>query len=127
MSTMIPPTDSEAHSSTLSFRSQSTQQDLAGDSIEQSLPRTSTEIEMATPTPHRAGQPLFLSNPPSRTISHAEGSIQFIDPENRQGNISSGRPGLTPPSLSSESSVAQMIRFDRLGGLIPEEQIVRLR
>ena len=82
---------------------------------------------MASPTPHRAGQPLFLSNPPSRTISRAKGSIQFIDPENRQGNISSGRLGLTPPSLSSKLSVAQMIQFDRLGGLIPEEQIVELR
>src|SRR3984893_5607501 len=82
---------------------------------------------MASPTPHSVGQPLFPSNPPSRTISRAEGSIQFIDPENRRGNISSGRPGLTPPSLSSESSVAQTIQFDRLGGLIPEEQIVELR
>src|ERR1700730_7443212 len=126
MSTRIPLTDSEAQSSTLSFRSESTQRDLAEDSLEQSIPRTSTEIKMASPTPHRTGQPLFLSNPPLRTISCAKGSIQFIDPENRRGNISSGRLGLTPPSLSSKLSVAQTIRFDRLGGLIPEEQIVEL-
>src|ERR1700736_2033969 len=102
MSTRIPLTDSEAQSSTLSFRSESTRRDLAEDSVEQSLNWTGTEIEMASPTPHRAGQPLFPSNPPSRTISRAEGSIQLIDPENRRGNISSGRPGLTPPSPSSE-------------------------
>ena len=118
--------DSEAQSSTLSFHSKSTRQDLAEDSIKQSLNQTGMEIEMVSPTPHRAGQPLFPSNPPSRTISCAEGSIKFIDPENRWGNISSGRPGLTPPSLSSELSVAQTIRLDRLGGLIPEEQIVEL-
>src|ERR1700730_7602459 len=112
MSTRIPLTDSEALSSTLSFRSESTRRDLAEDILEQSNPRIGTEIEMASPTPHRAGQPLFPSNPPSRTISRTEGSIQFINPENRQGNISSGHPGLTPPSLSSKSSVAQTIRFD---------------
>ena len=127
MSMRIPLTDSEALSSTLSFCSESTQWDLAEDILEQSNSRIGTEIEMASPTPHRAGQPLFPSNPPSRTISRAKKSIQFIDPENWRGNISSGRPGLTPPSLSSESSVAQTIRFDRLGGLILEEQIAKLR
>src|SRR6202047_3329066 len=109
MSTRIPLTDSEALSSTLSFRSESTRRDLAEDILEQSNPQIGTEIEMASPTPHRAGQPLFPSNPPSRTISHAKGLIQFIDPENQRGNISSGRPGLIPPSLSSKSLVAHTI------------------
>src|ERR1700736_3662617 len=110
MSTRIPLTDLEAQLSTMSFRSKSTQRDY---SVEQSLNRTGTEIGMASPTPHRAGQPLFPSNPPSRTISRAEGSIQFIDPENQRGNISSGHLGLTPHPYHPNRRLYR--RFDLTG------------
>jgi len=83
-------------------------------------------MEIASPSPYRDGQELILI-PPSRTVSRAGGLTLYIDPDNKHGNISSGRPGLTPPSLLSESSVTPMVRFDNLEGIIPEAQIMSLR
>jgi hypothetical protein len=84
------------------------------------------ETEIVSPTPQRDGQQFVLSEPPSRTTSHARGSTQLIDPDNRRSDISSGRPGLTPPSLTTESSVRPTVRFDALEGVLSESQILNL-
>ena len=84
-------------------------------------------VEMISPSPHRDGQQLVLSDPPSRPLSHAEGSTQFVDPDNRRSDNNNGRPGLTPPSQPSELSAMPTVRFDALEGLIPDSQIMNLR
>ena len=70
-----------------------------------------------SPSPRRDGRPLAPSNPPSRPGSAYGGSHN--DPPHAQQT--------TPPSLSSESSVTPNIRFDRLEGVIPADQLAELR
>jgi hypothetical protein len=72
-----------------------------------------------SPSPHRDGRPLIPSNPPSRPGSAKGGSHRQHDPPRTQLT--------TPPSLTSESSVTPNIRFDRLEGVLPTEQLSELR
>jgi len=72
-----------------------------------------------SPSPRRDGRPLIPSDPPSRPGSANGGSNIIHDPPRTQQ--------LSPPSLSSESSVTPNIRFDRLEGILPVEQLSELR
>src|ERR1700677_3864588 len=101
-----------------------------------------------SPSPRQDGRPLIPSNPPSRSASRTGGLDSQLDPTLRspmveyshypilrsdQNHDDPTRLGpsqtsrVTPPSVSTESSVTPSIKFDRLTGIIPEEHILTLR
>ena len=63
--------------------------------------------------------------PPSRSNSASIGSQ--VDPNDRPPSEPRQGDQISPPTLSTESSVTPMIQFDRLEGVIPEDQIMELR
>jgi hypothetical protein len=63
--------------------------------------------------------------PPSRSNSISLGSQS--DLYDRPRSKPRGRTHVSPPTLSTESLVTPTIHFDRLVGVIPEEQLMELR
>ena len=62
-----------------------------------------------SPSPHREGQPLILSDPPSRNASRAEGTTTNVGPAQGSSVARGGAREGNPPSVSTESSVTPTI------------------
>ena len=111
-------------------------------------PGSGYEEGYVSPSPRRDGRPLIPSDPPSRSASRTGGSESQLDPTLRSPMVEyshypilrsdqncddptrigpSQTSRVTPPSVSTESSVTPSIKFDRLTGIIPEEHILTLR
>jgi hypothetical protein len=75
-----------------------------------------------SPSPHREGRPLILSDPPSRNASRAEGTTTNVGPAQGSSVARGGAREGNPPSVSTESSVTPTIRLAALDELLSPEQ-----
>ena len=79
-----------------------------------------------SPSPHRVGQQLVLSDPPSRTVSQTGETMRINSPLDSHGDNRAANRG-NPTSISTESSITPTIRFSALDGIISTEQSIGLR
>jgi hypothetical protein len=79
-----------------------------------------------SPSPHREGRPLILSDPPSRNASRAEGMTTNVSPAQGSG-INRGGSGGNPPSISTKSSITPTIQLAALDKLLSPEQSAGIR
>jgi hypothetical protein len=95
-------------------------------SIERTLsmraPPRGSNHEEVSPSPHREGKPLILSNPPSCNVSHVEGRTINVSPTQGSSVARGGIIGGDPPSVSTESSIMLTIRLAVLDGLLTPKQ-----
>jgi hypothetical protein len=75
-----------------------------------------------SPSPHREGRPLILSDPPSRNASRAEGTTTNIGPAQGSSVARGGAREGNPPSVSTKSSVTPTIQLAALDELLSPEQ-----
>jgi hypothetical protein len=80
-----------------------------------------------SPSPHREGRPLILSDPPSRNVSRAEGTTTNVGPAQGSSVARGGAREGNPPSVSTESSVTPTIRLAALDELLSPEQSAGIR
>ncbi|KIM79283.1 hypothetical protein PILCRDRAFT_10430 [Piloderma croceum F 1598] len=126
MDSPVAPTPSAiSHEGPSPFVSATSRIPLEGP-IERAL-RTSTPPEGSyheevSPSPHREGQPLMLSNPPSRNVSRTEGATINIGPPPSSDIPRGSGSGGNPASVSTESSITPTIRLAALDGLLTPEQ-----
>ncbi|KIM72762.1 hypothetical protein PILCRDRAFT_15823 [Piloderma croceum F 1598] len=85
-------------------------------------PPEGSDHKEVSPSPHREGQPLMLSNPPSQNVSHAEGATINIGPPPSSDIPRGSGFGGNPASVSTESSITPMIQLAALDGLLTPEQ-----
>ncbi|KIM74144.1 hypothetical protein PILCRDRAFT_14694 [Piloderma croceum F 1598] len=71
---------------------------------------------------HREGQPLMLSNPPSRNVSRTEGVTINIGPPPSSVIPRGSGSGGNPASVSTELSITPTIQLAALDGLLTPEQ-----
>src|SRR6202042_3418221 len=102
-------------------------------------PRVGSELDYMVSSPRRDGNISLSSNPPSRSVSRAEGLIYqtersvhsphiqyshdpLMQSESNRNNMTGSAP--SPPSMSTESSMTPSIQFERLDGVIPDSHIL---
>jgi hypothetical protein len=110
-------------------------------------PEVGSDLAVGSPTRTRGRRDSLILAPPSRPVSHGGSALVERDPQVAQLPLSRsqstlgsqsnlydrprseprGGDGLSPPTLSTESSVTTTIQFDRLAGVIPEDQLTELR
>jgi hypothetical protein len=69
----------------------------------------SSERDEISPSPHREGQPLIASNPPSCAVSRTGEPMQIIDSPIGSSQTRRGLPEENPKSVSTELSITPTI------------------